>query len=286
MENTRHANESSQSIPPPTRNHHTATDHSTREENTRLAIPPTTPPQDDSSRSQDTSSTRITPWIIAIITLTLALFSGNYAWHTQQDLKKLNLRLEQIETQTVAPPVTDLLDSNDTAAKTEQELLSLSEAQGQLASTVTTLQNSLETNTRQTATRLTRIENTLEELSLQMQETAHNKEDEAPIEQIAGFKTANSETLSDSKTTSATDKSATTNWFITIASFSDSSAASNIHKKVQRVVDTASIKPITVNSKTLYRIRAEGYDSRESAEREAQALQAQLGLSGLWVSRD
>jgi len=187
----------------------------------------------------------------------------------------------------VTLPVADLLDNSDTIAKTEQALLSLSETQGQLATTVTTLQSSIETDTEQAASRLTALEDTLAGLSLQMQEAARSKEEnKAPIAQITETETANSETVNDSKATGATDNSAVVNWFINIASFSDPSAASSIHEKVRKIADTASIKPITVNGKTLYRIRAEGYDSREGAEHEAQALQTQLGLSGLWVSRD
>ncbi|RLA41971.1 MAG: hypothetical protein DRQ64_00905 [Gammaproteobacteria bacterium] len=282
--NTRHANEQRHSTPPPTRIHHAATAHTAREESARPATSLATPPQ---ASSPGSSSIRITPWIIASITLTLALFSGNYAWHTQQDLEKLNLRLEQLEVQTVAPPVADLLDDSETAAKTEQALLSLSEAQGQLTTTVTSLQSSLETDAEQAASRLTALEDSLAGLSLQMQEAARSKEEnKTPIAQITAPETANSETVSDPKATGATDNSATANWFINIASFSDPSAASSIHEKVQKIADTASIRPITVNGKTLYRIRAEGYDSREGAEREAQTLQTQLGLSGLWVSRD
>lgn len=281
MESTQHANKPRQSAPSHTRIHHTATDHSGPEEGTEPATPLTSLPQ---SNSPDTNSIRIAPWVIASITLTLALFSGNYAWHTQQDLEKLNARLEQLETQLMAPPVTDLLDSNDTTAKTEQELLSLSEAQEQLTSTVSTLQNALETDAKQATARLTALEDTLADLNLQVQDSVlSKKEDNA---QMAQAKTAISKIANDSKTISAIDNSVTANWFITIASFSDPNAASSIQKKVQKIADTASITPITVNGKTLYRIRAEGYNSREGAEHEALTLQTQLGLSGLWVSRD
>jgi len=279
------ASEPRQSPPQPTKIHQTATNQPAREDNTQTATPLTAPLQPSSPRSPSANANRITPWIIASITLTLALFSGNYAWHTQQDLEKLNLRLQQLEAQTVAPTVVDLPNNSETVAKTKQELLSLSEAQGQLASTVNTLQSTLEIGTEQAASRLTALEDTLAELSLQMKETAHSKEEnEALVAKLTA--TASSEIANDINTTDAIDNSATTNWFINIASFSDPGAASNIHKKVQKITDTTSIEPITVNGKTLYRIRAEGYDSREGAERQAQTLQTQLGLSGLWVSRD
>ncbi|MEZ0154299.1 MAG: SPOR domain-containing protein [Candidatus Reddybacter sp.] len=285
--NTRHTNEPRRTTPPPARINHTATEHTAREENIRPATPLVSPHQANRPHNPGINSIRITPWLIASITLTLALFSGNYAWHTQQDLQKLSLRFEQLEAQVVAPPVADLLDNSDIVAETKQELLSLSETQEQLATTVTTLQSSLETDAEQTTSRLTALEDTFTGLSLQMQEAIRRKEEsKALIAQTTETETANSETVSDSKADGATDNSAAVNWFINIASFSDPNAASSIHEKAQKIADTASIKPITVNGKTLYRIRAEGYDSREDAEREAQALQTQLGLSGLWVSRD
>ena len=281
-ENSHHTQEPRQAPLPPTRIHHAVAGQSSHGENTKQSAL-----QADSSRSPGSNASRITPWVIASITLTLALFSGNYAWHTQQDLETLNLRFEQFEAQTPAPAVADLDNSSDNNDKTHQELLSLSEAQGQLSTTITTLQSTVQTDTEQVASRLTELENTLAALRLQIQEaTLNQKHNKPPIGQATKAPATNSETTNDTKTADAADKSEKVDWYITIASFSDPSAASNVHQKIQKIADTASITPITINGKTLYRIRADGYDSRKDAEREAQTLQAQFGLSGLWVSRD
>ena len=246
-------------------------------------------------------SARIAPWIIASITLTLALFSGNYAWHTQQQVETLSLRLEQLEAQTITSPTTGQQESNDNLVETEQALLTFKQTQGQHTSTISALQNDFETDTEQTNSRLIELEDNLASLTSQVQTAALHQEattnrieKEPSLAQgidsksstAAVIETTQGETNNDSKKVEVADSASAKNWSINIASFSDPSAASSIHKKVQQIADTASITPITVNGKTLYRIRAEGYDSRGGAEREAQALQTQLSLSGLWVSRD
>jgi len=256
------------------------------------------PPPPATHHKSASASARITPWIIASITLTLALFSGNYAWHTQQQVEELNLRLDQLAAQTTTPPATSLQKSNDNFAKTEQELLTLKQSQGQLNATMSTLQNEFAADTEQTGSRLETLETDLEKLISQAQAAdaaqaeARDDKKEKPlvtenISSTAAIETTNSASSHDSTPSAAsTTSSAVENWFINIASFSDPSAASSTHKKVHHIADSAAIKPVSVNGKTLYRIRADGYHSRADAEHEAQTLQTQLGLSGLWVSRD
>lgn len=230
------------------------------------------------------ASPRITPWIIASITLTLALFSGNYAWQTQQQVETLNLRLEQLETKTATIPVTSLPASNDNVAKTEQALLTLSQSQEQITTSVTTLQSTLTADTELANSRLTTLEDALASLSSQVEEVAHSTEESKALLAEAAEKKSAAQTSADLGNSET--RGGVENWFINIATFSDPKAASKIHGKVQKIADTASVKPITINGKTLYRIRADGYNSREGAEGKAQALQTQLGLSGLWVSHD
>lgn len=241
--------------------------------------------------------TRITPWLIASITLTLALFSGNYAWHTQQQVEKVNLRLDQLETQITTAPTTSLSESNDDFANTEQELLALQQTQGQLKTTVSTLQNALAADTEQMRSRLVTLEDNLAEVisqaqlaSLDQTETLDNRKEKPPGTQSISPTAAKEASIGETKNNAIPDttaaNSAEANWFINIASFSDPRTANESYEKVLKIVDKASIKPMSINGKTVYRVRAESYSSLAKAEREVLALQAQLGLSGLWVSRD
>ena len=267
------------------------------------------PPPTAKHHTSTPASARMAPWIIASITLTLALFSGNYAWHTQQQVETLSLRLEQLEAQTITSPTTGQQESNDNLVKTEQALLTFKQTQGQQTSTISALQNDFATDAEQTNSRLIALEDSLAGLTSQAaalhQEAATNRIEKGPSlaqsidsknSTATAIETTHGKTGLDSKNGSSknadsekievADSTSAKNWSINIASFSDPNAASSIHKKVQKIADTASITPITVNGKTLYRIRAEGYGSREGAEHEALTLQTQLGLSGLWVSRD
>jgi len=254
-----------------------------------------TPPPAAQHITPPPGSTRITPWIIASITLTLALFSGNYAWDTQQKVDKLSQRLELLEAQIATPPATNLLKDNDSFAKTEQELLTLKQAQGQLNVTISTLQNELTADTEQASSRLTSLEDSLADLIRQTPETTLNKSGNKSlaaqnIESKSGTEavvaTASGETSSGPRSTGGADAPVTDSWLINIASFSDPRAANKSYAKVLDIVSKASIKPMNIKGKTVYRVRAESYSSLAEAEREALALQTQLGLSGLWISRD
>ena len=216
----------------------------------------------------------------------------------------MSLRLEQLEAQTITSPTTGQQESNDNLVKTEQALLTFKQTQGQQTSTISALQNDFATDAEQTNSRLIALEDSLADLTsqaaaLHQKATTNRIEKEPSLAQsidsksstATAIETTHGETGLDSKNVGSekievADSTSAKNWSINIASFSDPNAASSIHKKVQKIADTASITPITVNGKTLYRIRAEGYGSREGAEHEALTLQTQLGLSGLWVSRD
>jgi len=254
----------------------------------RKILQPSSPPAQN-HRSVPASA-GITPWLIASITLTLALFSGNYAWHTQQQVEALNLRLDQLETQTAILPATSLQESDDSFAKTEQALLTLKETQGLLNTTISTLQHEFTTNAEQTSSRLEMLETNLDEWINQAQKAGDTPPEAQSINNenstAAAVAATSRETGNRSKGIESSDKPATASWLINIASFSDPRAANESYEKVLRIVDKASIKPTTINGKTVYRVRAENYSSRAKAEREALALQTQLGLSGLWVSRD
>jgi len=278
--------------PSPARAQYRPREPADKDRTTLRASPPpaaqrTTPPS---------SSTQITPWVIASITLTLALFSGNYAWDTQQKVDKLSQRLELIEAQTAPLPATNLLKDNDNFAKTEQEFLALKQAQRKLSDTISALQTELATDTEQAGSRLTTLETEIADLNSKISKTSfRNEPSHTQTAQTATRQpdtNAPAETKSDkapvaaTNNTAAADNSATESWFINIASFSDAKTANSAFEKVHKIEAKTSIQPIVVNGKTFYRIRANGFTTREKAEQQAQGLQVQLGLTGLWISRD
>ncbi len=242
------------------------------------------------------------PWIIASITLTLALFSGNYAWQTQKEVETLSQRLGILEAQKVTSFSTELQKSNDNVVDIEQALLHLRQTQGQQTTTIGALTDNLATAAEQTNSRLQILEEQLVNIASQAQEK--NSQQESALDQRGKEPPLTTPINSQSSTESVKEKTQRDlksidpenlggindarieNWNINIASFSDTNTANNLYKKVRKIADTAAIKPITVKGKTLHRIRAEGYNSRAGAEKAALALQKKLGLSGLWVSHD
>ena len=277
--------------PAPLKTHHAAADNNAAGEQQPLlarasaseaALPPPTNP------------VRLTPWIIASITLTLALFSGNYAWDTQQKVDKLSQRLELLEARPTLPEIVSLPENSDTLAKTEQELLTLSNSQKQLSTAIEALQSTSTTDTEQANSRLTTLESALADLNSKVKKAElsnepHNTQAAQTVASLPDTK-ALIETKSDKApvalTDNTADNSAAESWFINIASFSDPKTANSTFEEAHNIEAKTSIQPITVNGKTLYRIRADGFTSREQAEQQAQSLQAQLGLTGLWISRD
>ncbi|PCJ35215.1 MAG: hypothetical protein COA75_11330 [Cellvibrionales bacterium] len=272
--------------------HHTATDNNAAgEQPPFLAIPSTS----ETRLPSPANPARLTPWIIASITLTMALFSGNYAWDTQQKVDKLSHRLEILETRPTPPEVVNLPGNSDTLARTEQEILTLSHSQEQLSTAIEALQNTSTTDIEQASSRLTTLEAALADLNSKVKNAELNNEiNQAPVIRTDASQpnTKISNETKDGKVivaladNNAANNSAVESWFINIASFSDAKTANSIFEKAHKIEAKTSIQPITVNGKTLYRIRADGFTSREKAEQQAQDLQTQLGLTGLWISRD
>jgi len=295
-EESRPRTDETKPAPAPLKTHHTAADNNAAGEQqpflsrssaseTRLPSP--------------TNSVRLTPWIIASITLTLALFSGNYAWDTQQKVDRLSQRLELLEARPALPATDNLPENSDALARTEQELFTLSHSQKQLSSAVEALQDTSNTNTEQANSRLTTLEAALTDLNSKVKKVEprnepNNTQPAQTVANLADTKTP-TETKSDkapalltdnTAAAAAADNSVAESWFINIASFSDAKTANSAFEKAHKIEAKTSIQPITVNGKTLYRIRADGFTSREKAEQQAQDLQTQLGLTGLWISRD
>lgn len=73
-------------------------------------------------------------------------------------------------------------------------------------------------------------------------------------------------------------------WFINIATVSSKSSALQLQKQVRNLGQEAGIVPVLIEGRRLYRVRIQGLESRNLAEREALRLQIALDLSGMWVA--
>ncbi len=74
-------------------------------------------------------------------------------------------------------------------------------------------------------------------------------------------------------------------WAVNIASYRFESMANRKLDEFRNKGVTAEIYPVTIKGKTMYRIRAIGYDSRKEANTWVSLLEDRLGVESAWVSK-
>ena len=74
-------------------------------------------------------------------------------------------------------------------------------------------------------------------------------------------------------------------WFINIQTFSKQTDATRLAESLSGSPENIRVQPVSVNGKTLYRVRAEGYADKAEADAAAEALAQDFGLSEPWIGR-
>ena len=74
-------------------------------------------------------------------------------------------------------------------------------------------------------------------------------------------------------------------WFINIQTFSKQTDAIKLAESLSNSPENIQVQPVSVNGKTLYRVRAEGYADKAEANAAAEALAQDFGLSKPWIGR-
>ena len=74
-------------------------------------------------------------------------------------------------------------------------------------------------------------------------------------------------------------------WFINIQTFSKQTDAANLAESLSDSPENIQVQSVSVNGKTLYRVRAEGYADKAEADAAAEALAQDFGLSRPWIGR-
>ena len=74
-------------------------------------------------------------------------------------------------------------------------------------------------------------------------------------------------------------------WFINIQTFSKQTDAANLAESLSDSPENIQVQSVSVNGKTLYRVRAEGYADKAEADAAAEALAQDFGLSKPWIGR-
>ena len=86
-------------------------------------------------------------------------------------------------------------------------------------------------------------------------------------------------------TRAAAAKAGDGDWVVNIASYRFESMANRKLDEFRNKGVTAEIFPVTIKDKTMYRIRAIGYDSRKEANTWVSLLEDRLGVESAWVSK-
>ena len=74
-------------------------------------------------------------------------------------------------------------------------------------------------------------------------------------------------------------------WFINIQTFSKQTDAIKLAERLSNSPENIQVQPVSVNGKTLYRVRAEGYADKAEADVAAETLAEDFGLSKPWIGR-
>ena len=74
-------------------------------------------------------------------------------------------------------------------------------------------------------------------------------------------------------------------WFINIQTFSKETDAVKLAESLSDSPENIQVQSASVNGKTLYRVRAEGYADKAEADAAAEALAQDFGLSKPWIGR-
>ncbi|MDA9798750.1 SPOR domain-containing protein [Luminiphilus sp.] len=75
------------------------------------------------------------------------------------------------------------------------------------------------------------------------------------------------------------------NWFINIQTFSEQTDAAKLAASLFDSPENIQVQSVSVNGKTLYRVRAEGYADKAEADAAAETLVRDFGLSKPWIGR-
>ncbi len=74
-------------------------------------------------------------------------------------------------------------------------------------------------------------------------------------------------------------------WFINIQTFSKQTDAAKLAENLSDSPENIQVQSVSINGKTLYRVRAEGYPDRAEADAVGEALARDFGLSKPWIGR-
>ena len=223
------------------------------------------------------------PTIAGIAAVALLLIGG---WGAISERSSLQNRIVELEDQQATPAPSGNLDAGDEAvleAENQALALQLTTLKGDYSAandTIQSLQVELE-NAEKMAAQATRL-------------AEARKSEPLPDQQIAQLPQSTPDTSPSTAEVSATDKATAPRasvgsgqglWFANVAAYSRRGTAENWAQKLQSEGYNAITQSVEIEGRTLYRVRAVGFDTKSEAKSAAAELEATYNLGALWIGK-
>ena len=218
------------------------------------------------------------PTVAGIAAVVLLIIGG---WGAISERSTLQNRIVELEEEQASPQSLGSLDAGGEAvleAENQALELQLATLQGDYSAandTIESLQVELE-NAEKMAAQASRI-------------ATEPKPEALPAPQIAARPTtAESTTKATVNNTDAPRASANSSqglWFANVAAYSRRGTAENWAQKLQLEGYNAITQSVEIDGRTLYRVRAVGFDTKAAAKSAAAELEATYNLGALWIGK-
>lgn len=223
------------------------------------------------------------PTIAGIAAVALLLIGG---WGAISERSSLQNRIIELEDQQATPAPSNNLDAGDEAvleAENQALTLQLTTLKGDYSAandTIQSLQVELE-NAEKMAAQATRLAEARKSKPLQDQ-------------QITQIPQSTPDTSPSAAEVAATDKPTAPRalessgqglWFANVTAYSRRETAENWAQKLQSEGYNAITQSVEIGGRTLYRVRAVGFDTKAEAQSTAAELEATYNLEALWIGK-
>jgi cell division septation protein DedD len=223
------------------------------------------------------------PTVAGIAAVVLLIIGG---WGAISERSTLQNRIVELEEEQASPQSLGSLDAGGEAvleAENQALELQLATLQGDYSAannTIESLQVELE-NAEKLAAQASRLVKERKSEALPEPQIAARPE----IRSTAAQPNANTASVNKADTARASDSSSQGLWFANVAAYSRRDTAENWAQKLQLEGYNAITQSVEIDGRTLYRVRAVGFETKMGAKSAAAELETTYNLGALWIGK-
>ncbi|EAW41702.1 hypothetical protein MGP2080_03375 [marine gamma proteobacterium HTCC2080] len=223
------------------------------------------------------------PTVAGIAAVVLLIIGG---WGAISERSTLQNRIVELEEEQASPQSLGSLDAGGEAvleAENQALELQLATLQGDYSAannTIESLQVELE-NAEKLAAQSSRLVKERKSEALPEPQIAARPE----IRSTAAQPNANTASVNKADTARASDSSSQGLWFANVAAYSRRDTAENWAQKLQLEGYNAITQSVEIDGRTLYRVRAVGFETKMGAKSAAAELETTYNLGALWIGK-